>query len=351
MEILTKNAKIDNLADVSFSKKGEINASDRTDAIRRIAKYITAGETAAYDESVSGQFTADEQSTLISRFASPNVRMVIGQAMASPIKTFLEYKGVMRRALKVDPLAPGALPVYDKDTENISAEAIASQSAVSQVKIEGERIMVPIFEIAANPTVKLREVKIRRFNMIDRIQVRTRQFMQEAEDAAIINTLDKASVLVNPLTVVDVSNNEPYTGTSGNAGLGYIRRKDFVKLAREISKHDLFAVSYFMSIYRYADIEMWGRDELDILTQKQIIDTGLIATLQGRNIYVTKKIPFDTIYCTADPDYVGVMPIYQDIEVIPADLPWETAFGWVFTELLGISVFNPKGVAKLVVKS
>ncbi len=95
---------------------------------------------------------------------------------------------------------------------------------------------------------------------------------------------------------------------------------------------------------------MWGRDELDILTQKQVIDTGLIAQLQGRNIYVTKKIPFNTVYCTSDPDYVGVMPVYQDIEVIPADLPWETSFGWVFTELIGLSIFNPKGVSKMTVQ-
>lgn len=340
MEILSKNSNMDKFAKVSFGANGEVNAGDRNDAIKKIAKYITAAEQPSYEESVSSNFSPEEQDQLVNKFGSANTRLVIGQAMASPLKTFLEYKGVMRRAIKVDPLAPGAMPVYDRDTEEISATAIASQSAVSQSKIVGDRILIPVFEIAANPTVKLREVKIRRFNMIDRIQVRTRQFMQEAEDAAIINMLDTASILEN--TAVPVS-------TSATNYDGFIRRKDLVALGRSITRHDLFAVSFFFSIYRYSDIEMWGRDEVDLLTQKQLIDTGLIAQLHGKNIYVTKKIDYNTVYCTSDPDYVGVMPIYQDIEVIPADLPWETSFGWVFTEILGMAVFNPKGVAKMTI--
>jgi len=341
MEIINKKNSLDKKASVSFGDDGHINASDRTDAIKRVAKYLKAGDEGSYDEKVSNLFTAEEQTQLTNRFASQNTRYVIGQAMASPLKTFLEYKGVMRRALRVDPLAPGALPVYDRDTEEISADVLAAQSSVDQTRVIGDRIYVPVFEIAAYPTVKLREIKIRRFNMIDRIQVRTRQFMQESEDATIINLIDTASTRDNTELTVDTSD-------SGN-GLGYIKRLDLVKLARQITRHDLFAVSYFMSIYRYSDIEMWGRDELDILTQKQIIDTGLLATLHGKNIYVTKKIEYDTIYCTSDPDYVGIFPVYQDIEVIPADIPYQTSFGWVFTELIGAAIFNGKGVAKTTI--
>ena len=341
MQIITTGTGFDKRADVSFGKSGEINAFDKMDAMSRIGKYLTAAEQPTYDERVSNLFTEDEKSHLINKFASPNVRLAIGQAMASPLKTFLEYKGVMRRALKVDPMAPGAVPIYDRDTEEISAEAIASQSAITQTKIVGERVMVPVFEIAANPTIKLREVKIRRFNIIDRIQVRTRQFMQEAEDATIINLLNTASTLLNSAITVDSS-------AAGN-NLGYIERKDLVKLARSIEQWDLFAVSMFFSIYRYADIKQWGATELDLVTMKQVIDTGLVASLHGQNIYVTKKMAHNTVLCTSDPDYVGVMPVYQDIEVIPADLPWETAFGWAFTELIGMTVFNPKGVSSLTV--
>ena len=344
MEIISRNAN-SAPSEVSWDKKGELNAYDRADAVKRLTKYAAEGQQQpSFEQSVSSMFSPDEQEQLVSRFGtSQNARMVIGQAMASPLKTFLEYRAVMRKAFRVDPLAAGALPVYDRDTENIEATVIASNSAANQTKIEGDRIIVPIFEIASNPTVKLREVKIRRFNIIDRIQVRTRQYIQEAEDAALINLLVKASTVKNTALVSATG------GTISATNPGYIRRADMVKLKREIEKWDLFAQNYFMSIYRFNDIAMWGRDEVDILTQKQLVDTGLMAKLHGMNIYVTKKMPKNTILATTDPDYLGVMPIYQDIEVLPADLPWQSLFGWLFNEILGAAVFNPKGVAQLQV--
>jgi len=33
---------------------------------------------------------------------------------------------------------------------------------------KGERVMFPLFEIAANPTIKLSDIKARRFNIVDR---------------------------------------------------------------------------------------------------------------------------------------------------------------------------------------
>lgn len=337
MEIIYK--KSNTPSEVSWDKKGELNAYDREDAIKRLVKYAAESQqTPTFDQSVSSLFTEEEQGQLISRFGtSQNARMVIGQAMASPLKTFLEYRAVMRKAFRVDPLAAGALPVYDRDTESIEATVIASQSAANQTKIEGERIYVPIFEIAANPTVKLREVKIRRFNIIDRIQVRTRQFIQEAEDAALINLLNAASTVKNTPFTVNISTT------------GYVKRADLVDLKKEVDKWDLFSQNYFMSIYRFNDIAKWGRDDVDILTQKQLVDTGLMAKLHGMNIYVTKKMPKDVIFATADPDYLGVMPVYQDIEVLPADLPWQSLFGWLFNEIIGAAVFNPKAVAKMVI--
>jgi len=326
--------------EVSFNKEGELDAYSKIDAIKKLTKYAAQGSQPSWDESVEKMFSPEEASTVMNRFGvSQNARTVLGQAMASPIKTYLEYMGVMRKAFKVDPLANGAVPMYDKDTEDLSAGIVASQGAATQIKYEGERYFVPILEIAANPTVKLREVKMRRFNVIDRIQVRTRQFVMETEDAMLISLLDQASIIKNAALPVTLGSD------------GYINRKDLVGLKREIEKWDLFGASYYMGIYRFNDIAMWNQSDVDILTQKQLVDTGLLARLHNMNIYVTKKIAKEVVYATATPDYVGVMPIYQDIEVLPADRPEQTLFGWVFVEYIGAAVTNAKGVAKMVISA
>ena len=326
--------------DVSFNKEGELDAYSRIDAIKKLTKYAAQGQP-TWDESVEKMFSSEEANHLMSRFGvSQNARTVLGQAMASPVKTYLEYMGVMRKAFKVDPLANGAIPMYDKDTEDLSAGIVASQGAATQLKYEGERYFVPILEIAANPTVKLREVKMRRFNVIDRIQVRTRQFIMEQEDALLLQTLDTASAVKN--------NDMSQLAVTVAAG-SYIVRKDLVNLKRAVERWDLFGASYFMGIYRFNDLAMWTTGEVDILTQKQLVDTGMLARLHNMNIYVTKKIAKTAVYATATPDYVGVMPVYQDIEVLPADRPEQTTFGWVFVEMIGAAVTNAKGVAKMTI--
>ena len=46
------------------------------------------------------------------------------------------------------------------------------------------------------------------------------------------------------------------------------------------------------------------------------------------------------------PNFVGVMPIRQDIEVLPADETKRLKLGWRVREIIGVSVVNPRGVAR-----
>ena len=53
---------------------------------------------------------------------------------------------------------------YERDVAAI-AHVIARRGAVPDQIQEGEEILVPTFEIAANPSVRLSEIKARRFNI------------------------------------------------------------------------------------------------------------------------------------------------------------------------------------------
>jgi len=44
-----------------------------------------------------------------------------------------------------------------------------------------------------------------------------------------------------------------------------------------------------------------------------------------------------------------VMPVRQDIEVLPADEPKQLKLGWVVNEIVGVGIVNPRGVATGVV--
>ena len=51
-------------------------------------------------------------------------------------------------------------------------------------------------------------------------------------------------------------------------------------------------------------------------------------------------------YGLAEPEFVGVFPVRQDIEVLPADEPRQLKLGWVVNEIVGVAIVNTRGVAK-----
>lgn len=84
------------------------------------------------------------------------------------VRTLVKTRGykqfdqaVGRKLLLVDELPQGALARYERDVAAI-AHIISRRGAVPDQIQEGEEILVPTFEIAANPQVRLSEIKARR---------------------------------------------------------------------------------------------------------------------------------------------------------------------------------------------
>jgi len=78
---------------------------------------------------------------------------------------------------------------------------------------------------------------------------------------------------------------------------------------------------------------------------REVLQTGLYAHIFGADIMVSKIVPPGTVYACADPEFVGVMPIVSDIEVLPADEPKQLSLGWVVTENIGLAIVNARGVS------
>ena len=114
---------------------------------------------------------------------------------------------------------------------------------------------------------------------------------------------------------------------------------------------------YFLNINEFTDILDWesagvgGASAVDPVTQRELLQTGLYGHIFGADIVVSKVVPAGTSYAAADPEFVGVMPVRQDIEVLPADEPKQLKLGFVISEIVGIGIVNPRGVAKGTITS
>ena len=325
-----------------FNSKGELNASSVQDALAQIAKFASIlQENAPSNLALAGQpgLTDEKRDALIERaLMSQEGKIALAQAMANPIRRNLDYQGMARRALVVDPLQQGALPVYDRDID-VAAVVISSNGTGPESRVFGDRITVPEFELFSNPTVRIAEVKRRRFNVIDRAVQKARQEIMAQEDSNIFAAFDAAATVEN--TAQDLADS------------GLLKR-DLVDLKIQVDRWDLVTTKYFMNINEYQDILNWGSGggqgptggEIDPVTQREILQTGLYAHIWGADIMVSKIVPVGTVYAVADPEFVGVMPIRQDIEVLPADEPKQLKLGWVVSEIIGLGITNPRGVSK-----
>lgn len=329
-----------------FNAQGEVNAMSAGDALAQIVKYASIIErNQSSNNNLAGapSFTEEQKDELVRRaLMTSEGKIALGQAMANPIRRNLDYQGIGRRVLVVDPLPQGALPVYDRDID-VAAVVISSNGSAPESRVFGDRVTVPEFEIVSNPTVRIAEVKRRRFNVIDRAQQKARQEIQAQEDANIFAALDFAgdTTLGGENTAQQIT----------NAGL---LKRDLSAIKIQVDRWDLVTTKFLMNIVEFNDILNWGSGggqaagtggEVDPVTQREILQTGLYAHLWGADLMVSKMVPVGHVYGVADPEFVGVMPIRQDIEVLPADEPKQLKLGWVVNEIVGLGIVNPRGVA------
>lgn len=324
-----------------FNNQGQMNASTVRESIQNLIKYAAIlDENVPSNMGMAGQpsLSDDKRDELISRaIQTQDGKIALAQAMANPIRRNLDYHGIARRTLVVDPLPQGVNASYERDID-VAACVISSNGTGPESRIFGDRVSVPLFEVYANPTVRIAEVKRRRFNVIDRAVQKARQEIMAQEDANIFAALDAAASIENTLTDI------------ADAGL---LKRDLVEIKQQIDRWDLVTTKYFMNINEFTDILKWGSGggqgvgggDLDPVTMREVLQTGLYAHIWGTDIMVSKIVPPGTVYGAADPEFVGVMPIAQDIEILPADEPKQLKLGWVVSEIIGIAIVNPRGVA------
>ena len=333
-----------------FNAHGELNAANVKDALSQIVKYASIIED--LNPNSASQATATtlndgQRDEMIKQaLMTQEGKVALGQAMATPIRRNLDYQGVARKALVVDPLPQGALPVYDRDID-VAAVVVSSNGSAPESRVFGDRVTIPEFEIVSNPTVRIAEVKRRRFNVIDRAQQKARQEIQAQEDANVFSALEFAG----DTQLGGENTAQALEGTGAGATAGSLSKAGMLDLKRQVDRWDLVTAKYFMNINEFTDILGWesagaaGASQVDPVTQRELLQTGLYGHIFGADIVVSKVVPSGRAFACADPEFVGVMPVRQDIEVLPADEPKQLKLGWVVSEIVGIGIVNPRGVA------
>jgi len=265
---------------------------------------------------------------------TPEGRVALAQAMVEPIRRALEYQAVGRKLLMVDELPQGAYARYEKDVR-ATAWVLTRRGGVPDNIVEGEEILVPTFEIAVNPTVRISEVKARRFYIVDRAQIKAKEAIQKEEDSNIFAAINAAVAGVAANLIVS---------TGGALSLQALNQA-----FAAVESHDLTVGKVVCHALRYADIRAWGQTVFDQATMKEVLTTGLFGHIFTADIHVSSRVPTTMVYVMAPAEYVGAFPVRQDITVLPADDPKKLRLGWVVYEEVGVVIVNDYAIARVEV--
>lgn len=259
-------------------------------------------------------------------------RQAIGAQMAVPIRTELDYVGVARKFFEIDVLAQGQIARYDRDI-NVPAYVVAKRGKVREWVVEGEFVEPTTWEIFSPASIRLSQIQQRRFNILDRTQEKIRIQTQVQEDdqfLALLNNAAAGNVGVNPYT----------NGTNGCD-------KNFLNdLSSVVMDHDLPCYGFLMRFNSYKDIRSWSNTELDPVTMREILQTGLYGSIWGIDIIVSRRVQKGNVFAMAEPRFFGVMPIRTEMMLMPNDNPNEALIGYVGYEEIGQTVINTNGLAK-----
>jgi len=259
-------------------------------------------------------------------------RQALGAQMAIPIRTQLDYQGMARRFFEIDVLAQGQIARYDKDIDGF-ATTVGKRGEIIDFIVEGEYVEPKTWEIFSPSGIRLSEIQQRRFNVLDRMQEKIRIHVQLQEDTQFL-ALALATVAAN------TTNNPVTTGTTG-------LNKDFLnELAAVVQTHDLPAYSFLMNMKSYSHIRSWQRDDVDPVTQREIMQTGLMGSIWGIDLIVSRLVPDGVVYLFSEPRFTGVLPVRTDLILMPDDEPKRALIAYVGYEEIGMTIVNANSVAK-----
>lgn len=254
-------------------------------------------------------------------------RQRLAASMIQPLRKRRDYSSVARKAFFVEALPDGASPIYDKDP-NITAYVVGEEGENIVAVAKPKRVLFPLFEIASTPEIQLTEIKQRRFDLIERSVDLAKAEIQAEEDRKGFAVMDALAA--------DPTNPNPIIPVTGNLTANVL-----ADAFANIERTDVSVATVFLNAKDYADLRKWDRDTLDLETQSYLLKTGLMATLWGAKLVVTRIVPEGTVYVCGEPEFFGRIPVRTELTVLSADDPKNRLIGFSIFEQLGIGAYNP----------
>ena len=294
-----------------------------------------------------------------------NAMRRIGQGMIGPIQIRLRYEGIVRNVLVEDTLERGPLMPYDILDD--LGQAYVLNSTDAEVKItpfEGKQAFPQLFRIASFPRVRKEDLYYLRVNAVEYAQDETRQAIQKQEDARLILLLEQAIVNLGNIRAAGVIGSAPTGGVRTGLAAGPaaapneqtvlvgagnpLEPADFYNAVTQVEINQLEARRVLAHPADIRDLYNWDLNVTGFRFKDEVFAGGRITSFGEFQIQRSIIVPQGEVFLTAEPEFVGVMPVMYSLDVEENHLVEQFYKGWVMDELIGMLVLNPRGLARIL---
>ena len=267
----------------------------------------------------------------------------LGQGMIGPIQLKLRYQGLVRNVLREDPIPPGVTAEYEV-LDDLGQAYIMSgtEGEVRVTPFEGKRVLVDFFRIASRPAVRKEDLIDMRVDMVEHIQDETKQAILKQEDSRLMTLLLAA--------VNDYATRHDNPTPGAQDVVVATGRLTPEALYEAVTMTDLREIESSRLLVNPADIRdfyLFSRDEGGNALKDRVVAGERVTTFGEFQIHKSIMVPRGKIFLLPDPNFLGVFPVKYSLDVEENNRVESFWRGWVFDEMVNMTVLNPRGIATI----
>ena len=283
--------------------------------------------------------TAEQARQLIDKYIFDSKgRDKIAKAIQQPLRYRADYKGQARKAFLVEDVPFGTLPVFDADPD-MGAYYIGDEGQGVVAIQRAKRVYAPFFMITATPLFPIEQIAERRYDLPTRGKDLAVAEINAKEDARAFALMDAiqatgfGAIPPNP----DFPVAAPLTPDVLADAFG------------EIEQYGIGVARLFLNAKDYADLRKFGRDTLDLQTQAQLLKTGVMATIWGAQLIVSRVVTRGLVYVCGEKKFFGRMLQRIPLTVLNAEDNIKRLIGFSVFEQIAMLIYNPFALARIVI--
>lgn len=267
----------------------------------------------------------------------------LGVGMVGPIQLKLRYQGITRNVLVEDPVTPGTPVEYDVWDDLGQAYMMSGTEGEVRVQpFEGKRVPVRFFRIASHPAIRKEDLFYLRINAVEQAQDETKQAILKQEDSRLLVLLQAA--LTDYATRPDhvVTPNHNITEASG-----YLTPGSLYSAVAMTDMHELQSARLLINPFDFRDLYRWDINQTGWAFKDRVVAGETITSFGEFQLQRSIIVPQGKVFLTPEPNFLGVFPVLYSLDVEENHRVADFWKGWVFDEMVSMSILNPRGIATI----